>query len=350
MHGGDLSAVRAVIAPSRARRQSGLQHPDVDTAPGAVAHRVLRGIGDAVLAGELVGDLFVDFRQLGHGGGKEDPATRFLRELAQDELGFLEVRPPGFGRAQANRVDRGFLALRQVQHFVVLDQAGGVVTVREHHDRLPSYFFRRARVLLLQFPERHVDGVIERGRAIHGRLPDGMFERVLVARERLRDAHLAVELDDLHGVVLAHAPDEANRGLLGRDQLFFHAVAGVEQDGERDWLLHPGEEGDRLLDPVFVDFEVVLLQAGDVFGVLGAVGDGHAERDELDAGAKGALLGRQRNREEARARGAERRDAPAHQRPAVRVRARTVTSGRDTLTWSFSGGISISGRRYVTAY
>src|SRR3954454_18533687 len=61
-----------------------------DAAPRPVALRVPRRIANRVLARELVGDLSVDARQFRELVGEERAGACLLRELTQDELGFLE--------------------------------------------------------------------------------------------------------------------------------------------------------------------------------------------------------------------------------------------------------------------
>ena len=70
-----------------------------------------------------------------------------------------------------------------------------------------------------------------------------------------------------------------------------HAVADIEQHGQADRHALVRELGDRLRQAVFEELELVLRKVGDQppFGV----GDGHGDRDDLDAGLE-ALPGRLR--------------------------------------------------------
>jgi hypothetical protein len=129
--------------------------------------------------------------------------------------------------------------------------------------------------------------VKRRGAACHQPL-DCAVEIGLVARERLPDFDLAVEVDDLGDVVRLEPVNEARRGGLKGGQVIFHAGAAVEQQRQRDRLLTPGEVGDLLLDPVFEDRELGLLEVRDV--MAGTVGRRHRQRDDVDAGAERALL------------------------------------------------------------
>ena len=122
--------------------------------------------------------------------------------------------------------------------------------------RISSAFLARSS---LSDAQRHVDGVVERGRSVDARRANRTLERTHVIGEWLRHAHLAVELDDLDDVVLLHSPHESDGGLLRRRELVLHAVAGIEQDCQRDRLLQGGEEAKRLLGAVLVDLEIVLL-------------------------------------------------------------------------------------------
>src|SRR6185369_1891698 len=106
------------------------------------------------------------------------------------------------------------------------------------------------------------------------------------------------------------------------------------------------EERQLLLRAVLEDLEVRFGEVGDVFAR--GVGDGHVQRDELDAAAD-ALAGRETD-------GGQRGDhdgkddpdmaSARHRAPAwpVRVRARAVRPGFVTVTSSLSGGINVSGR------
>ena len=66
----------------------------------------------------------------------------------------------------------------------------------------------------------------------------------------------------------------------------FHAGARVEQQRQRDRQVRAVEERDVLLDAVFEDVEVALVEVGDV--VVRRVRHRHVQRDEVDAGAEGA--------------------------------------------------------------
>src|SRR5205823_13528660 len=91
------------------------------------------------------------------------------------------------------------------------------------------------------------------------------------------------------------------------------------------------------------------------------VGDGDVQRHEFDAAADPLALGRERRGARRGQQHGHRESAPArrrsreklgHRAPArpVRVRARAVYPGLVTVTSISSGGISVSGRPYVTTY
>src|SRR6266852_2981511 len=119
-----------------ARAQAWPGHAHNNSAPGAVALRILRRVADDVLARELVGNLTVDARQIRELRGEERTAARFLRELPQHELGFLEAlaRVPAVLFAQADGVDRRVGAFGEVQHLFEVQQTRGVLAVRAHAD------------------------------------------------------------------------------------------------------------------------------------------------------------------------------------------------------------------------
>src|SRR5205823_5503791 len=72
--------------------------------------------------------------------------------------------------------------------------------------------------------------------------------------------------------------EEAGGGVVHDVELVAHAGAGVDQHDQIERDAGRLEELDALLDAVFVDDEVVRLQADDEF--VAAVLDGDVERDE----------------------------------------------------------------------
>ncbi len=209
----------------------------------------------------------------------------------------------------------------------------------------------RAGLDLLQLFQRDVDRVVERGGAVDVGAADRLLERGGVVGETLQDADLAVEVDDFDDVFLAQPAGEADRRFLRGAEPLVHAGAGVEQDGQRDRLLHAREERHGLLGAVLEDLEVRLLEIGDV---LGALHDRDVERDQIDAAAEALFL---RDRQCGRAHDRREREGEQASHLVVRLsgagasfEARTVTPGFDTETSSFSGGINDSGREYVTTY
>jgi hypothetical protein len=270
---------------SRGHARTG--HADDDAAPGAVAFRVARGVADRVLAGELVGDLAVDTGQLRKLAREERARSRFLRELAQHELRFLEPlrgRPGAVRRAQPDGIDRRLGALREIEDLFERQQAGRVLAVGEDHDRLPANLLGVLGDDLLQVLQRDVDGVVEGGRAAGRRLLDRRLELSRAVREVLQDDDAAIEVDHLGEILRPKPLRKADRGFLRRRQLGVHTGAGVEQQRQRDRQVGAVEEGDVLLDAVLENVEILGGQVGDV--LPGAVADGDVERDQIDAGAE----------------------------------------------------------------
>jgi hypothetical protein len=76
-------------------------------------------------------------------------------------------------------------------------------------------------------------------------------------------------------------------------QVLLHAVARVEQDGERDRLLDAREERDGLLDAVLEHLEGVLLESGVVFPPS-VTGDAERTRSHTPAGTVPAARHRPR--------------------------------------------------------
>ena len=226
------------------------------------------------LIGQLFGNLLVDLRQLRRREDEVRAPARFLRELLEHELRFLELGPVRAARTQPDGVDRRLRSLGQIEHFFVGHEARSIVSVGEDDDGLAADLFSGARLGALELLQRDVDRVVERGRSVDVRGPNRFLERRDVVGERLQDARLAVEVDHLDDVLPPHPPGEADRGFLCRPQPLVHAGARVEQDRERDGLLDPREERDRLLRPILVDLEVRLLQVADVAAGLH---DGHVQ-------------------------------------------------------------------------
>jgi hypothetical protein len=145
--------------------------------------------------------------------------------------------------------------------------------------------------------ERDVDGVVERGGAVGRGAPDRRFERLGVVGEVLENIDPAAELDHFRDIVRFEPSGETDGRLLCRPHPPFHAVAGVEEDGEGDRLLLAGEERDRLLRTVLEHFEVRLLEVGDERAL--GVRDRDVQRHQLDARSElRLLLGRQRGTED----------------------------------------------------
>ncbi len=256
-------------------------------APSRFALR--RRITEGVLARQLIGDLRVDAGQLRRLRREERAPAGFLRELPQHEFGFLESLGArrSFRPAQPDRVDRGFRALREIQHLFERQQARGVLAVREDDDRLAADFLHVGRDDLLQILERDVDRVVHRGGTARRCAADRRFEILDLVRECLQDDHAAVEVDQFLEILRTQRPRESNGRFLRDRQSLFHARTGVHEDGQRDRQVGAVEDRDVLLDAVFEDLEIVLLQVGDVAGRL--IGDRDVHRHEFDAGAKWRL-------------------------------------------------------------
>ena len=119
------------------------------------------------------------------------------------------------------------------------------------------------------------------------------FSSASVVRELLQHPDLAVEVDHFDHVFAPQLAREPDGGFLSRGEAFLHARASVEQDRERNRLLHLREERQRLLRAVLVHLEVGLVEIGHV---TRAVHDRDVERHELDAALE-PLLGDARDRE-----------------------------------------------------
>jgi hypothetical protein len=161
---------------------------------------------------------------------EERTAAGFLRQLPQHEFGFAETAQCArFTRLQANRVDRGFRSLREIEYFLEADEARGVFAVREHHNRLAANLVGILRLHLGELLERNVNGVVQRGGAAGRSCPNGALEIGDLVGEAKLDLDAAVEVHDLCQVLLANSPREANGRILRVLHALIHARAGVDQ-------------------------------------------------------------------------------------------------------------------------
>ena len=135
---------------------------------------------------------------------------------------------------------------------------------------------------LLRLAQRDVDGVVERGGPARRRRADRRLERGLVVGERLDDLDAAVEVHDLGQVLLADPLREAHGGVLRDEQPLLHAGARVDEERQRDWQVRLAEIQQVLLRAVLDDREIRLVEIRHV--AMLRVGDGHAERHDVDAG------------------------------------------------------------------
>src|SRR5215203_258080 len=395
--GRERSGRRRVVTLFGPRGRIRDRYAHNDAPPRAVALGIPGGVPEGVLARQLVGDLAVDACQLRDLPREEDAAAGLLRQLTQHELRIAEPASPLVARAQADGVDRRLGPLGEIEHLVEANEAGRVLAVGEHDDRLSPDLVGAVRLRALQLFERDVDGVVQRGGSAGVRAANGGLEVRDVIREALDHLNAAVEVDDLREVLRAEPPDEADRGFLRGVEFALHAGARVQQDRERDRQVGTVEERDLLLRTVFEHLEFALVHVGEI--AAGLVRDRNVDRHELDPCAERGPLrrrnrfgrcslprrGRRRlwrrrrllcaaaprlrcllsaqghgarlrepRREEQRSRRGQRsshRHFPAA--AAFRTGAgvpRTVRPGCLTLTSVFLGGISEPGRAYTTWY
>src|SRR5262249_61847783 len=99
------------VALLGARRGIRPIHPNDHSAPRAVTLRILRGVPDGVLTGQLVGNLSVNAGEVRQLLRQEQPSAGLLRELAQDELRFFEALRARLVVPPANPLNPGFRSL-----------------------------------------------------------------------------------------------------------------------------------------------------------------------------------------------------------------------------------------------
>ena len=131
-----------------------------------------------------------------------------------------------------------------------------------------------------------------------------LADRAAILRPPRHEIGPAVEAIEKHFVLRAEQIDEKaiERGLRGDDLFADHAAARVERDPEAHRHAIGVELRDLLRLAVFVDDEVLALEAADEPSV--AIGDRDADVDEIDARlereslAGRALLASRRSRQE----------------------------------------------------
>src|SRR5262249_55329537 len=207
---------------------------------------------------------------------EESFAACGLRYLLKDRLPLHVQRPARsaahFDNPDAVNLHAGFL--EQLAQFAVGVSRGVVLTVRVEEDRVA------AGTALLDLLDPQIRRVINR------RLPLRIDQRELIGQrvavgELGQQVGALIERDQEKVVVTVGGLDEGLQRLLGAVDLAFHAPRNVEHDTQVDRRVVIAEEGDLLLDLVFVDLEVLSVQSGHQPVI--SVGHRDRQRDQVSS-------------------------------------------------------------------
>src|SRR5262245_6923739 len=246
----------------------------LDLMPLAVALHVGRIVADAVLMPEFERDAGRGVFQLRARSREKSFAAGGLRYLLKDRLPLHVQRPacPAayFDNPDAVNLHAGFL--EQLAQFAVGVARGVVLTVRDQEYRVAAV------TALLDLLDPQIRRVINR------RLPLRIDQRELIGQrvavgELGQQVGALIERDQEKVVVTVGGLDEGLQRLLGAVDLAFHAPRNVEHDTQVDRRVVIAEEGDLLLDLVFVDLEVLSVQSGHQPVI--SVGHRDRQRDQI---------------------------------------------------------------------
>src|SRR5262245_11494908 len=246
----------------------------LDLMPLAVVFHVGRDVADAVLMPEFERDAARNLLQFRARFGEEGFAARGLRDLLQDRLPLHVQRPAGpaayFDNPDAVNLHAGFL--EQLAQFAVGVARGVVLTVGDQEYRVAAV------AALLDLLDPQIRRVIKR------RLPLRIDQRELVGQrvavgELGQQVGALIEPDQEEVVVAVGGLDEGLQRVPGAVELAFHATRNVEDDAQVDRRVVIAEEGDLLLDLVFINLEVLSVQSGHQSVI--SVGNRDRQRDHF---------------------------------------------------------------------
>src|SRR5262245_52101161 len=244
--------------------------------PLAVAFHVGRTVADAVLMPEFERDAGRGVFQLRARSWEEGFTARGLRYLLKDRLPLHVQRPASsaayFDNPDAVNLHAGFL--EQFAQFAVGVARGVVLTVRDQEYRVAAV------AALLDLLDPEIGGVVER------RLPLRIDQRELIGQrvavgELGQQVGALIEPDQEEVVVAVRGLDEGLQRVPGAVELAFHAPRNVEDNPQIDRRVVIAEEGDLLLDLVFVDLEVLSVQSGHQSVI--SVGHSDRQRDQISS-------------------------------------------------------------------
>ncbi len=250
-------------------------HFDLDSTERAVAPGIRRIVSQGVLVPDVVGDLQTDvvhvrdvFREIGKAAGS-------LGDIFESFFGALGALL-AFLAEQADRVDHSVGFLNLPNCFFERIAAGVVFSIGD--DQEDALVLGR----FFQMVERADHGVIQRGAAARINALERFFQLRNAAGEILVEVEIkiVVEIDD-EGLVLGIAGlHERDGGLVHAGPFVAHAAAVVDDQPHADGDVFAFEDGKFLLDFVFQDTEILLLEAiGEAAAIIK---HGRVQNDEVD--------------------------------------------------------------------
>jgi len=292
--GGGRGAAGGVVAIASAGGELALavrrNDVNVDAAVGTVFCGIRRIVGKRVLMADIVSNLLADgvnvadvFREVGNAAGGLGNGDEGLTGILGGFLGFLAQETDG--------VDHRVGALNFLDGFLERIAAGVVFAVGNDKENLLFL------VTFLEMIEGADDGVVESSAAASVDAFESFLEFGNTAGEILVEieVEVVVEIDDKGFVLRITALDESDGGLVHAGALVAHAAAVVDDEAHADGNIFAFEDGELLLDLVFVDAEIFLGQAVDEFATV--VEHAGVQDDEVDveldfaAGLGGGAIG-----------------------------------------------------------
>jgi len=248
---------------------------DADGAVTAVLGSVRRIVGKRVLVADVVSNLLADrmdvfdvFREVGY-------PTGGLRDGDESLAGVLG-RLLGFLAEQADGVNDRVGLLNFLHSLLERVTAGVVFAVGDDEEDFLLF------VTLFEVIERADDSVVESGAAARVDALKGFLQFRNVVGEVLVEVEVEVivEIDDESFVLGIAVLDESEGSLVDAGTLVAHAAAIVDDQAHTDGNIFALEDGELLLDLIFVDAEILLGEAVNEFAAV--VENAGVKNDEVD--------------------------------------------------------------------
>src|SRR2546427_4515841 len=137
--------------------------------------------------------------------------------------------------------------------------------------------------------QAEVDGIEQCGAAAGDGKHHAILELLGAGGESAGQFSAVVKSDEKEFIARIRRAQELNGGLAGFIELACHASAHIEDQTDGNGNIFAGEGGNLLLDAVFVDLEVFLIEPGD--RVAKGIGDAHIDERHIDIHLDGGLVG-----------------------------------------------------------